>query len=73
MKTPGSFPISGPTTLLQAIAMAGNVTEFGNRRRVRISREVNGKYYTQSVDMVKVTGTKAIFVHPGDVIEVPEY
>ena len=74
VKLPGPYTLSGPTTLLQALAMAGNFTEFGDRRRVRITRVVNGKYQSQIFDMSRVGRGEAgvVYVRGGDVIEVAE-
>lgn len=44
VKTPGTFAI--PTervTVLEALGMAGDVTEFGKRDTVKVAREIDGK------------------------------
>jgi polysaccharide export outer membrane protein len=43
VKAPGTFPILEPTTVLQALALAGGLTERGSNRRVKIVRLVDGK------------------------------
>ena len=40
VKTSGAFPLSGPTTLLQAIAAAGGLSEFADRNRIFVIRKV---------------------------------
>jgi polysaccharide export outer membrane protein len=42
VRTPGAFPLPESTTVLQAIAMAGGLTERGSVKRLRIVREVDG-------------------------------
>jgi polysaccharide export outer membrane protein len=43
VRAPGTFSILEPTTVLQALALAGGLTERGSDRRVRIIRFVDGK------------------------------
>lgn len=52
VKTPLSF--TAPTervTLLEALGMAGDVTEFGDKTRVRVARENNGVVEVGMVDL----------------------
>lgn len=42
-------------TLLEALAMAGDITEFGKKKEVKILREVNGK---RQLGIVDVTNSK---------------
>ncbi len=62
---PGEFPIRRATTVLQALALAGGVTEFGATNRVRIIRVINDE---QQEIKVKLND----FVEAGDTIVVPE-
>ena len=39
----GTFPVNGPTSLIQAIAAAGGTTENANPRRVAIFRQIGGQ------------------------------
>jgi polysaccharide export outer membrane protein len=43
VRAPGTFSILEPTTVLQALALAGGLTERGSDRRVRIIRFVDGR------------------------------
>ena len=43
VKNPGPYPIKKSTTILQALAMAGGVTDRGSTGRVKIQRLVDGK------------------------------
>ena len=61
VKSPGSFNV--PTervTIFEALGLAGDVTEFGNKRTVKIKRENNGQVAIQSIDLT----VKDIFTSP---------
>jgi polysaccharide biosynthesis/export protein len=65
VKNPGGYGVQKDTTVLQALSLAGGITDNGAMNRVKISRTVNG----QKVDIkVKLTD----LVKPGDTIVVPE-
>jgi polysaccharide export outer membrane protein len=64
VRAPGAYTIRKSTTVLQALALAGGVTEQGASGRTRVLRRVNGK--EQKVD-VKLDD----IVQPGDTIVVP--
>ncbi len=40
---PGTYPLSGPTTVVQLIAMAGGVLEYADSKHITILRTVNGR------------------------------
>ena len=63
VRNPGSFVLEPNTTVLQAISMAGGVSERGSSRGIRIIRVVNNK--KQELD-AKSTD----IVQPGDTIMV---
>lgn len=65
VKSPGAYPIPGPTTVLQALSLAGGVTDRGATNRIRIVRLEKGKQVEQRVALDYV-------VRPGDTIIVPE-
>jgi len=65
VKNPGAYGIQKDTTVLQALSLAGGVTENGAMNRIRIVRLVNGE---KKEIKVKVTDA----VKPGDTIMVPE-
>jgi polysaccharide export outer membrane protein len=67
----GRYPYTGPITVLQAIATAGDFNAFADRRHVQITRSIDG-------DIKIVNCRKAIKrpeldlrVYPGDKIFVP--
>ena len=65
VKNPGAFVIQKDTTVLQALSLAGGVTENGAMNRIKIVRMVNGEKKEIKVKLTDV-------VKPGDTIIVPE-
>jgi len=65
VKSPGAFPIQKDTTVLQALSLAGGVTEHGALNRVKAVRLVNGERTEVKVALGDI-------VKPGDTIIVPE-
>ena len=63
VRTPGSYTLEPNMTVLQAISMAGGVTERGSGRRLRVTRVVSGE--RKDLD-AKPTD----LVQPGDTITV---
>lgn len=72
---PGYVDVSRNTTLLQALALAGGVTDFAAVKRIQLRRitdageTVYSFNYRQVLDGVSNVGTSAVF--GGDVIVVP--
>ena len=62
---PGSYALQQGTTVLQALSLAGGVTDRGTTGRIRIARIVDGK---KTEVRVKIDD----LVLPGDTIIVPE-
>jgi polysaccharide biosynthesis/export protein len=65
VKNPGGYALQKDTTVLQALSLAGGVTENGAMNRLRVMRIVDG---TKKEVKVKLTD----IVKPGDTIIVPE-
>jgi polysaccharide export outer membrane protein len=65
VRTPGAYSIPEGTTVLQAITLAGGITERASTGRIKISRLVNGKQKSIKANLGDV-------VLPGDTIIVPE-
>lgn len=65
VKLPGEYPVRRETTVLQALSLAGGVTDRGATGRIRVRRVVDGtiKQFTAGLNDP---------VQPGDTIEVPE-
>jgi polysaccharide export outer membrane protein len=65
VKNPGGFPLQKGTTVLQALSLAGGVTDRGATGRIRIARVVSGKRTELKAKLEDIT-------QPGDTIIVPE-
>ena len=65
VKNPGAYPVQRTTTVLQALSLAGGVTERGATGRIKIVRNENGKTVEIKVQLTDI-------VRPGDTIMVPE-
>jgi polysaccharide export outer membrane protein len=74
VNTPGAQSLVGPTTVLQALALAGGFKDFANESKIRILRNrPDGTVQTINFnykDAIKSTGKPAM-VMPGDTIIVP--
>jgi polysaccharide biosynthesis/export protein len=63
VRNPGSFVLERGMTILQAISLAGGVTDRGSNRRVRIVRIVDGKKR-------EIDASPTDLVQPGDTVVV---
>ena len=50
----GAFPINGPTTLMQAVALAGGTSPDANARRVAIFRTIGGQRQAAAFDLTSI-------------------
>jgi len=69
----GMFPIIGPMTLMQAVALAGGVDEeTANPRRVAVFRTINGQRQAAAFDLVSIRRgeMKDPPVYSGDIVVV---
>ena len=73
---PGSIPMRGSMTVLQALAMAGGFREFANPKDIRILRKGGGVLKT--VETIRFNYNDAVkgnlppvFLQPGDMVVVP--
>ena len=75
VNNPGKYPLTGPTTVLQALAEAGGLAEWAKADEIVIVRNEGGKQIKIDFDYDKVSkGEKLdqnIFLKPGDTIIVP--
>ena len=73
--SPGTFPMSGALTVMQAIALAGGLTEFANPKAITILRTEQGNAQTIPFNYQDVSRGKKleqnILLRPGDTIVVP--
>lgn len=51
---PGMYPVRGPMTLLQALAVAGGSTDLANPRRIIIFRTIDGQKKAAGFDLRKI-------------------
>jgi polysaccharide export outer membrane protein len=72
---PGPYSLSGPTTVLQLIALAGGLGDFADAKNIVILRVENGKPTTYRFNYRDVAARKNlnqnIELKPGDTIVVP--
>jgi polysaccharide biosynthesis/export protein len=75
VERPGTFPLIGPTTVLQLIATAGGIKEYADGRKILIIRKEGGAQSTFSFNYKDVVTGKNmqqnIELRPGDTIVVP--
>jgi len=65
VRSPGVYPVTSTTTVVEVLALAGGVADRGASNRIKILRTVNGR-------KVEVKGRLNDVVRPGDTIIVPE-
>ena len=72
---PGTFPLTGRTTVLQALALAGGLREFVKPDRILVIREEPGLRAPLVVNYKRLEGgsdiTQNLVLKPGDTILVP--
>jgi polysaccharide export outer membrane protein len=68
----GAFPVGGPITLIQAIAMAKGTTEAANARRVAVFRTIGGQRQAAAFDLTAIRRGQAPDpqIYPGDIVVV---
>jgi polysaccharide export outer membrane protein len=73
---PGSIPMRGQMTVLQALAMAGGFREFANTKDIRILRRASTN--SKTVETIRFNYNEAVkgsvaplFLFPGDMVVVP--
>lgn len=72
VKQAGTFPIAGPTSLMQAVALAGGTTEDANIRRIAVFRTVGGQRQGAAFDLASIRHGQAQDppIYPGDIVIV---
>jgi polysaccharide export outer membrane protein len=72
---PGPYPLNGPTTVVQLLAMAGGVLEYAKEKDISIMRTENGRQVSLRFNYDEVKKRKNleqnIQLRPGDTILVP--
>jgi polysaccharide biosynthesis/export protein len=75
VRAPGKFNLDRPTTLLDAIFLAGGFNEFANRKKVRLIRLSGQDYTTQTYDLrgaLRGKSASVVYLKGGDLIEIEE-
>ncbi|QIL02414.1 polysaccharide export protein [Sphingomonas sinipercae] len=72
VKSAGAFPVNGPMTLMQAVALAGGLTEDANARRVAVFRQISGTRQAAAFDLVTIRRgeTPDPQIYSGDIVVV---
>jgi polysaccharide export outer membrane protein len=75
VEKPGTYPLMGPTAVLQLIATAGGVKEYADTKKILIIRKEKGRQVTYNFNYKEVVSQKNmsqnIDLKPGDTIVVP--
>lgn len=71
VRMPGPKPYLGETTVLSAIASAGDFTDFANRRNVKVTRASNNRDFVVDCVEAQQDQSKDPQIYPGDRINVP--
>jgi polysaccharide export outer membrane protein len=68
----GAFPVGGPISLVQAIAMAKGTTEDANARRIAVFRTVGGQRQAAAFDLTSIRRGQSPdpAIYPGDIVVV---
>jgi polysaccharide export outer membrane protein len=71
---PGTFPINGAMTIVQAISLAGGFTQMAARDKVRVSHVKGDQQQVIEVNLRDIADGRSQnqFVAPGDEVFVPE-
>jgi polysaccharide export outer membrane protein len=72
VRQPGLFPVTGPMTLMQAVALARGTDENANPRRIAIFRQISGQRMAAAFDLTSIRRGEAVDppVYSGDIIVV---
>lgn len=72
VKTAGAFPTTGPVTLMQAVALAGGLSEDANARRVAVFRTIGGQRQAAAFDLASIRRGEMTdpAIYPGDIVVV---
>jgi polysaccharide export outer membrane protein len=73
VKKPGAIPLfNEKLSLLQFLALSGDLTDFANRKSIVIMRQKANKIYTQTVDLTGKDSIKlaSLMIYPNDIVYV---
>jgi polysaccharide export outer membrane protein len=72
VKEGGAFPVPGPITLIQAVALAKGTSEDANAHRVAVFRTIGGKRQAAAFDLAAIRRGQGEDpqIYPGDIVVV---
>ena len=72
VKNAGAFPANGDVTLMQAIALAGGITQDANPHRIAVFRTIGGQRQAAAFDLASIRKGQGADpkVYPGDIVVV---
>jgi polysaccharide export outer membrane protein len=72
VRSPGQFPVNGPTTLMQVVALAKGASEDANPRRVAVFRTIQGQRMAAAFDLTDIRRGQAEDprIYSGDIVVV---
>lgn len=72
VEKPGTYPVVGPMTLMQTVALAQGVDEFANVHRVAVFRTIDGKRQAAAFDLSNIRRGQSPDpqVYSGDIVIV---
>ncbi len=72
VRNSGAFPVMGPMTLIQAVALSGGTAEDANSRRVAVFRTVSGQRQAAAFDLTAIRRGQAPdpAIYAGDIVVV---
>lgn len=71
---PGTYPLRGDTSILQALALAGGLTQFASPRSIKLIRATRGKQEVKKINyynLIDDGGKGNYLLKSGDTIVVP--
>ena len=75
VNTPGSYPLTGPRSVMQLIALAGGLTEYADKKNISIMRVEGTTTRSFKLNYDEVSKGKKleqnILLKPGDTVVVP--
>lgn len=74
VQKPGTFPVDGEMSIVQAITLAGGFTKLAAKNNTLVTRVVNGqeRKIRVPVEDIGVGREKNFLLQPGDIVFVPE-
>lgn len=71
VKTPGRYDLKAPATVLDALALAGGLTEFASRRRIMVLRSEQRLHCDYDAAVSSGGYASNLSLKPGDIVVVP--